>query len=635
MKYILTSVLNNNECDDVQAYAGYEVTTGNTSYKISLEYGVQLIAGHRYSESHNSYTERYVSVSLGTSSDPTKAASYNILDSGWKKDATYLSGSGSYYHLTGTTSKTISRTHSSQKIYITSWGKYTTTGTSVTNYTSTTIPALDYWTVEFSLNGGSGTFGDLIKWRGERLQIHDGKPTKTGYDFKRWKSSRTDENVYFQPKEYTTYDGAQTLTAEWTPKIYTLTYDANGGTCSTSSKSVTYNSAYGTLATPTRTGYDFDGWYTARTGGTEVKSSTTCNGDATIYAHWTANTYTVSYNANGGTGAPSSQEKTYGVALTLSSTRPTRTNYDFMGWGTSSTATTALYDAGGTYTANKSATLYGIWKRDFKITYNANGGTGAPATQTITIYNAASSASNVTLSSTAPTRTNYQFMGWDTSASATTATYAAGATISTLSDDKNLYAIWSSTYVPPKVVAGSVQVYRTNSDGTEQGSGTYGYIKFKWTPAEIGGSHAETTASVKYRQQGTSGNYIDLSTRQTSNSIKTYNFSDIFGSESGNNKLNADNQYDVVITLKPTTTGYAAVTETNFISSEAFTMDINPTGTGVAFFGVMPDGVTGVKTYSSVANQANLKNIIESTDAPSANTASNYPVGTIWIKYTT
>ncbi len=633
MKYILTSALNNYECDDVQAYAGYEVTTGNTSYKISLEYGIQLTSDHRYSTSHNSYTERYVSVSLGTSYKD--AASYNILDSGWKKDATYLSGSGSYYHLTGTTSKTISRTHSAQTVYIKSWGKYLTTGTNVTNYTSTTIPALDSWKVTFDKNGGSGTFGELTKWRGESLRIHDGKPTKTGYDFKRWKSSRTDENVYFQPKEYTTYDGAQTLTAEWTPKTYTLTYDANGGTCSTSSKSVTYDSAYGTLATPTRTGYDFDGWYTTKTGGTQVTSSIKCTGDATIYAHWTANTYSITYFSQRGASVDS-QTKTYGVSLTLS-TRPANVSseWTFLGWNTSSTATTALYDAGGTYTANKSATLYGVWKRDFQITYNANNGTGAPSTQTITIYNTAEYASNVTLSSTAPTRTNYQFMGWGTSASATTTTYAAGATISTLSADKNLYAIWSSTYVPPKVVAGSVQVYRTNSDGTEQGSGTYGYIKFKWTPAEIGGSHAETTASVKYRQQGTSGNYIDLSTRQTSNSIKTYSFSDIFGSESGNNKLNADNQYDVIITLTPSTPGYDVVTETNFISSEAFTMDINPLGTGVAFFGVMPDDVTGVKTYSSVANQANLKNIIESTIAPSANTASNYPEGTLWIKYTT
>lgn len=75
-------------------------------------------------------------------------------------------------------------------------------------------------------------------------------------------------------------------------------------------------------------------------------------------------TYTVSYNANGGTGAPSSQTKTYGQTLTLSSTKPTRTGYTFLGWSTSSTATSATYSAGGSYTANTSATLYAVWQKN-------------------------------------------------------------------------------------------------------------------------------------------------------------------------------------------------------------------------------------------------------------------------------
>ena len=71
--------------------------------------------------------------------------------------------------------------------------------------------------------------------------------------------------------------------------------------------------------------------------------------------------YTISYNANGGTGAPSSQTKQYGKTLTLSSTKPTRTNYNFKGWATSSTGSVA-YKAGGSYTANAKATLYAVWE---------------------------------------------------------------------------------------------------------------------------------------------------------------------------------------------------------------------------------------------------------------------------------
>ena len=72
--------------------------------------------------------------------------------------------------------------------------------------------------------------------------------------------------------------------------------------------------------------------------------------------------YTVNYNANGGSGAPTSQVKTHNVNLTLNSTKPTRSGYDFLGWATSSTAVTAIYQPSGIYTANTSVTLYAVWK---------------------------------------------------------------------------------------------------------------------------------------------------------------------------------------------------------------------------------------------------------------------------------
>lgn len=79
---------------------------------------------------------------------------------------------------------------------------------------------------------------------------------------------------------------------------------------------------------------------------------------------WTS--YTVSYNANGGTGAPSSQTKWKDQILTLSGTKPTRTNYTFLGWNVSSSATVATYSAGGNYTENKGATLYAVWEISYQ-----------------------------------------------------------------------------------------------------------------------------------------------------------------------------------------------------------------------------------------------------------------------------
>ena len=130
------------------------------------------------------------------------------------------------------------------------------------------------------------------------------------------------------------------------------------------------NSFNGTLFAPVTltasapAGYTFKGWSTDSSATTATYQSggkATRSGNTRLYAVWEANTYNVQFNANGGTGAPSAQTKTYGQTLTLSSTVPTRTNYTFLGWSTSNTATTPTYTAGGSYTANASATLYAVW----------------------------------------------------------------------------------------------------------------------------------------------------------------------------------------------------------------------------------------------------------------------------------
>ena len=74
-----------------------------------------------------------------------------------------------------------------------------------------------------------------------------------------------------------------------TPVTHTVTFDANGGSVSEGSRQVTEGSTIGTLPTPTRSGYTFKGWYTSKTGGTQISASTTINGTVTYYAQWTAN----------------------------------------------------------------------------------------------------------------------------------------------------------------------------------------------------------------------------------------------------------------------------------------------------------------------------------------------------------
>lgn len=197
----------------------------------------------------------------------------------------------------------------------------------------------------------------------------------------------------------------------------------------------------------------------------------------TVYANTTYTvpalaSYTVSYNANGGSGAPSSQTKWYGKSLTLSSTKPTRTGYSFQGWATSASGSVA-YAAGESYTANAAVTLYAVWEADtYTVTYNANGGTGAPASQTKTY------GVTLTLSSTKPTRTNYNFQGWATSASATTATYAAGGSY-TANTAVTLYAVWELAYKKPTI--SNLFATRCDSSGNLADDGTYALLTFKWS----------------------------------------------------------------------------------------------------------------------------------------------------------
>ncbi len=148
--------------------------------------------------------------------------------------------------------------------------------------------------------------------------------------------------------------------------FYKTTLNVNGGSV-TPSILLTKSGNSITLPTPTRSGYTFLGWSTNSTATSptyQPGGSFTSNANTTLYAIWKANTYTVTYDANGGTGAPSSQTKNHGVNLTLSSTRPIRTGYTFLGWATSSTATSADYQPGASFTTNANVVLYAVWEKE-------------------------------------------------------------------------------------------------------------------------------------------------------------------------------------------------------------------------------------------------------------------------------
>ena len=133
------------------------------------------------------------------------------------------------------------------------------------------------------------------------LRVKLPTPERKGYTFEGWYTSVdggskvTEKTVCNSTKDVTVY-------ARWSNTEYTVNFDANGGSCSTTSKTVAYEKKYGSLPTASRTGHVFDGWYTETNGGTRIIDSSTYNetSNITLYAHWNSARYTVYFNANGG-----------------------------------------------------------------------------------------------------------------------------------------------------------------------------------------------------------------------------------------------------------------------------------------------------------------------------------------------
>jgi uncharacterized repeat protein (TIGR02543 family) len=143
----------------------------------------------------------------------------------------------------------------------------------------------------------------------------------------------------------------------------TVTFNANGGgTPSPTSKVVINGSTYGTLATVSRTGHTFNGWFTASSGGTQITSESTVTQTAnhTLFAQWTAITMTVTFNANGGTTpSPTSKVVTYNSTYgTLATT--SRSGFTFNGWFTASSGGVQRTSS-STVTATANHTLFAQW----------------------------------------------------------------------------------------------------------------------------------------------------------------------------------------------------------------------------------------------------------------------------------
>ena len=272
---------------------------------------------------------------------------------------------------------------------------------------------------------------------------------------------------------------AAPVTVTFTVTSYTVIYNLNGAAGSApvdaSSPYASGQNVTVTATVPSRTGYSFTGWDTQANGaGTDYATSSTLSSIAantTLYAQWTvATTYTVTYDANGGTGAPSTSTHNQSTTVTVSATEPTRSGYRFVGWNTQAGGGGTPYVAGsGTFTISADTTLYAQWVQTFTVTYNANSATSG-SVPGVTTHDTGATVT-VASNSGSLVRTGYTFAGWNKQAGGGGTTYGAGSGTFTISADTVLYAKWTAvtytvTYDGNSSDGGSVPGAQTSTGGS-------------------------------------------------------------------------------------------------------------------------------------------------------------------------
>ena len=285
------------------------------------------------------------------------------------------------------------------------------------------------------------------------------------------------------------------------------------------------------ITTPTRTGYVFGGYYSSPDGaGTQYYDS---NGvgtrnynnsfGITLYAKWTANKYTVTFNPGTGSVSPTTKQVTYGSAYGELPTPTTSVQYAlFTGWftqpsGESSTGT--LVTDNTTVTRTENHTLYAWWRNGYSITVNPNGGTGGFTTPNY-YYKNESLQSNIAI--TLPTRTGYAISGWTFSGYSGTAPYVTSAEPEKLNIPANTFGNLTMTPTWQGIQYSVALDKQGGTGGTSTVSPTYGsampaIVKPTKTGYIFGGYYTEAdgTGTQYYTADGASARTWDSTTITT------------------------------------------------------------------------------------------------------------------------
>ncbi|MCL2689025.1 MAG: InlB B-repeat-containing protein [Chitinispirillia bacterium] len=316
-------------------------------------------------------------------------------------------------------------------------GERVTAGAAGTVFTANTTifaqwTAIPTYTITFNPNGGSVTPTSAVTGTNGRLAALPA-PTRADFTFDGWFTARTGGT---EVTTATVFTAAATIFARWTAMpTYTITFNPQSGTVTPTTAVTGTNGRLASLPAPTRTDYEFDGWFTEAEAGTEVTTATVFTVNTTIFAQWTAlPTYTITFDPQRGSVAPTGAVTgTNGMLAALPT--PIRANFTFDGWFTEEAAGTEVTTA---TVFDADATIFAQWTAFpiYAVTYDANGGNGTMDASSVI------QGHSYTVKANAFTRAGYEFTGWNTVADGSGTDYDAGAQISDVTADVTLYAVW-------------------------------------------------------------------------------------------------------------------------------------------------------------------------------------------------
>ncbi|MCL2697062.1 MAG: InlB B-repeat-containing protein [Oscillospiraceae bacterium] len=294
---------------------------------------------------------------------------------------------------------------------------------------------IDICTVSFDRNGGIGLMSDVFVARGNHYNIKTNTFTRANYTFNGWNTEADGSGTHYAAGETIDYVYWNTiLYAQWEEVLnYTITFNPNGGEVNPTSAAAEPDGTLVILPTPTRSGFVFNGWFTAQEYGIEVTTSTVFTADTTIYAQWLQNLFIVTFNPNGGSVDPLSALTEVDGKLS-SLPIPERSGAKFAGWFRTEADGGAQVTTDTVFTEN--VTVIAYWTHD--IEYDPNGGLGTAFSVDV------SSGENHIVgmnSFTAPE--GYVFDGWLREMSGgSIIRYLPGSTISGITENIVLYAQW-------------------------------------------------------------------------------------------------------------------------------------------------------------------------------------------------